>query len=281
MLIAITFNADTFHIISTLTQDNNNVAEQLVTQLDQDPSLFVCDESTGEDCFDEEKQNKVKDILNNIDALPLGWEIESIEKKVNDLNGIIATFSLDDDSCPKERTDDDEIKQAEEEFKNATPEEKTEKKEKLEDLKANKVTPTDKSCFKKIEKILSGEDATKKVASLTSEFKSSIRNVREGNGEINESKLYDFKGEYINFLNKQKKERLDILTNDSIPPTEQIKNTVEKQGGWRTVPFGWLITAIAISMGAPFWFDLLSNVVNVRNTVKPISPETKKNNQNS
>ena len=29
---------------------------------------------------------------------------------------------------------------------------------------------------------------------------------------------------------------------------------------------GWLIAGIAISMGAPFWFDLLGKVVNVRNT---------------
>ncbi|MFB2938215.1 hypothetical protein ACE1B6_23455 [Aerosakkonemataceae cyanobacterium BLCC-F154] len=29
---------------------------------------------------------------------------------------------------------------------------------------------------------------------------------------------------------------------------------------------GWLVTAVAISMGASFWFDLLSKVVNVRNT---------------
>ena len=42
-----------------------------------------------------------------------------------------------------------------------------------------------------------------------------------------------------------------------------------------TAVFGWLISAIAISMGAPFWFDLLSNVINVRNTVKPVIPPTK------
>ncbi len=29
---------------------------------------------------------------------------------------------------------------------------------------------------------------------------------------------------------------------------------------------GWLITGIAISMGAPFWFDLLGKLINVRNT---------------
>jgi hypothetical protein len=31
---------------------------------------------------------------------------------------------------------------------------------------------------------------------------------------------------------------------------------------------GWFISGIAIAMGAPFWFDLLSKVMNVRNTGK-------------
>jgi hypothetical protein len=36
--------------------------------------------------------------------------------------------------------------------------------------------------------------------------------------------------------------------------------------------FGWILTAMAIAMGAPFWFDLLNRVVNVRNTgPKPVS----------
>jgi hypothetical protein len=42
-----------------------------------------------------------------------------------------------------------------------------------------------------------------------------------------------------------------------------------------TAVFGWLISAIAISMGAPFWFDLLSKVINVRNTVKSVMPPNK------
>lgn len=33
--------------------------------------------------------------------------------------------------------------------------------------------------------------------------------------------------------------------------------------------FGWLVSGIAISMGASFWFDLLGKVVNVRNSGKP------------
>ncbi|MBE9116792.1 hypothetical protein IQ249_12870 [Lusitaniella coriacea LEGE 07157] len=34
------------------------------------------------------------------------------------------------------------------------------------------------------------------------------------------------------------------------------------------VILGWIFTAIALSMGAPFWFDLLNRFVNVRNTGK-------------
>ncbi|MDJ0568399.1 MAG: hypothetical protein QNJ53_05075 [Pleurocapsa sp. MO_192.B19] len=37
---------------------------------------------------------------------------------------------------------------------------------------------------------------------------------------------------------------------------------------------GWLLTGIAISMGAPFWFDLLSTVINVRNTGNKIDTKS-------
>jgi|LakMenEpi03Aug12_release.lakeMendotaPanAssembly.Ray.scaffolds.fasta_scaffold168077_2 hypothetical protein len=39
-----------------------------------------------------------------------------------------------------------------------------------------------------------------------------------------------------------------------------------------TVLFGWLISAIAISMGSSFWFDLLGKFVNVKNAGKISSP---------
>lgn len=32
--------------------------------------------------------------------------------------------------------------------------------------------------------------------------------------------------------------------------------------------FGWVITALAISLGSPFWFDMLSRLVNIRNAGK-------------
>lgn len=33
--------------------------------------------------------------------------------------------------------------------------------------------------------------------------------------------------------------------------------------------FGWLLTAVAISLGAPFWFDMLNRFMVIRSTVKP------------
>ncbi len=41
--------------------------------------------------------------------------------------------------------------------------------------------------------------------------------------------------------------------------------------------FGWFITACAVSLGAPFWFDLLNRFIVVRSTIKPHekSPEEK------
>lgn len=105
-------------------------------------------------------------------------------------------------------------------------------------------------------------------------FKNSIGNVRNQTGIIDESKLSQFQEEYIKFIDQKKKARLSSILNlkneIKLYPTltEHINTTVEKQGGWYKVPFGWLITAIALSMGAPFWFDLLSIIMNVCNANK-------------
>ena len=37
---------------------------------------------------------------------------------------------------------------------------------------------------------------------------------------------------------------------------------------WITRVLGWLLTIAALSFGAPFWFDLLVKLVNIRNTAR-------------
>lgn len=39
--------------------------------------------------------------------------------------------------------------------------------------------------------------------------------------------------------------------------------------GYATMILGWLVTGLAISLGAPFWFDLLNKFMVIRATVKP------------
>jgi hypothetical protein len=47
------------------------------------------------------------------------------------------------------------------------------------------------------------------------------------------------------------------------------------QGGYKWFIFlvssflGWFVTACAVSLGAPFWFDMLNKIIIVRSTVKP------------
>ena len=40
------------------------------------------------------------------------------------------------------------------------------------------------------------------------------------------------------------------------------------EAGWASVP-GWILTALALMLGAPFWFDVLNKLIVIRSTVKP------------
>ncbi|MFN7523554.1 MAG: hypothetical protein ACK5RD_10455, partial [Aphanizomenon sp.] len=70
----------------------------------------------------------------------------------------------------------------------------------------------------------------------------------------------------------------DVSSTQEFCPTD---NNSEKQINWKNVKLGdlpifgvlrviagWLVSGIAIAMGAPFWFDLLGKVMNVRNAGK-------------
>jgi hypothetical protein len=48
-----------------------------------------------------------------------------------------------------------------------------------------------------------------------------------------------------------------------------LKSPAQLWTATRVHGLGWLITALAISLGAPFWFDMLNKIMIVRSTVKP------------
>jgi hypothetical protein len=55
-----------------------------------------------------------------------------------------------------------------------------------------------------------------------------------------------------------------------------LKQQTQESKGWFYPPLrsflGWIVSGFAIMMGAPFWFELLGKIINVRNAGKP--PET-------
>jgi len=55
---------------------------------------------------------------------------------------------------------------------------------------------------------------------------------------------------------------------ESLSIPELMCATVRQNGffGFLRMLLGWIITALAMSLGAPFWFDLLQKVVNIRST---------------
>jgi hypothetical protein len=67
-------------------------------------------------------------------------------------------------------------------------------------------------------------------------------------------------------------QNLEELRNLNIPigwNSEDPHSIPTTSGGWVTKVLGCIITGFAISLGAPFWFDLLNKFVVIRSTVRP------------
>jgi hypothetical protein len=72
---------------------------------------------------------------------------------------------------------------------------------------------------------------------------------------------------------KDVKIQVNDVNNLGIPIGWSHEPDLLKTGTWHwhyaNIFFGWLVTALAISLGAPFWFDMLNKIMVVRSTVKP------------
>jgi uncharacterized protein YukE len=84
-------------------------------------------------------------------------------------------------------------------------------------------------------------------------------------------------------LKRLRDETDQVLSTTSLPigwnkiNLEQQLGNIQKPVSFTkylTMAAGWFISGMAISMGAPFWFDLLSKVVNVRNSGKKPAAST-------
>ncbi|HYW19469.1 MAG TPA: hypothetical protein VE956_09180 [Nodularia sp. (in: cyanobacteria)] len=132
--------------------------------------------------------------------------------------------------------------------------------------------------------VLANADAFHIVSRLSKDSSVRIAIVNNAGQIVERNKLDSSEN-----LAKLKKETEEVLADIALPIGWNAIN-LEQQIDWHpskiydfsiwkflTMIFGWFVSGIAISMGAPFWFDLLGKVVNVRNTGKaPISSAPKK-----
>ncbi len=67
---------------------------------------------------------------------------------------------------------------------------------------------------------------------------------------------------------QQAQDQVSKISNLGIPLGLDQKQLADPTA-WPQMLLGWLLTAIAVSLGAPFWFDILNKFMVVRSTVKP------------
>jgi len=59
---------------------------------------------------------------------------------------------------------------------------------------------------------------------------------------------------------------------------EKWENFLCSTKGWENISIlGWLITAFSVSLGAPFWFDILNKLVDLRSAGKKPIDNSEKN----
>ena len=253
LIIAIIANADPFYIVGNLSKNNNDFRDRVVNKLDENQEQLFSNR-TEEDAFGEDEKELVRNIIDEVGTLPLGWNYDrEIENK--NLNSLIEIFNKNNmETCPDEDSEDNQASEKEKCFNQF-----------LEDIENQPYLGA-----------YIRQDQNENAKQLIKEL-NYIENCLESQKNIDtclqnkqdKEPNYDFPTTYTtyrqNLRNQQLSQRIDnIKTRNKIDFGNQIK----KQGGWLQVSFGWVISAIAISMGAPFWFDLLGKVMNVRNTKK-------------
>jgi hypothetical protein len=113
-------------------------------------------------------------------------------------------------------------------------------------------------------------------------FKEELAAIKEKNPD--EETLKNAQEEYDAFVKRKDMlmNKADSLIGKDIKNVNQVLGSswTEDDRTWGCIIadgfLGWIITALAISLGAPFWFDLLNKLMKIRAAVPPSSTDDKK-----
>ena len=116
-------------------------------------------------------------------------------------------------------------------------------------------------------------------------FDADLNLLQEAYNKLNDSiQLKKILNDSLILLKQKRKHITDQQQFSMLYENDDFENALKKEYIWYRMNlkkfFGFLITALAISLGAPFWFDLLNKFVSLRTAVKTVnsSGSTTKNN---
>jgi hypothetical protein len=289
-LIAGITNADTFNIVSSLSKSNQSYSDRLVGKLENSKTLLAKSDpkvNPTSNGLTAEQRTEISTIINDTGVLPLGWNYtEELEAQAK------SDADKQKDELNKSR---DSLIQVLEANKNACT---------LATKSDTSAAPSDpKSDNPKVDGQSGGNQVVKCSDGLNKSIGESSKTGSFNRGQL-EKEFPDFKSfydqfdklddaekisddfsrTYNNLLKKLRKNRNAALfpsSKENRSPNDwksNIGTAFKRQGGFLMF-LGWFISAIAISMGAPFWFDVLGRVMNVRNAggiPKKSTPEKEK-----
>lgn len=76
-----------------------------------------------------------------------------------------------------------------------------------------------------------------------------------------------------NTLTRQIQETTEAISGLGLPIGWDKFKGPSSFGGWAELAAGWLATMFAISLGAPFWFDMLNKIIQVRGALSPAAAQ--------
>ena len=114
LFLAMIINADAFYIVSNLSKDNNSFGDKVVNELkNKELELFPdINQENTQSGLDDAKEGVIRNILDEVGTLPLGWNFDEELKNqnINDLIEILDKKENGKDCFAKDATNNDNAK---------------------------------------------------------------------------------------------------------------------------------------------------------------------------
>jgi len=282
-IIAISFNVDTIKIVKQLSKDKDarNQLVQMGIQLSKDPLRYKEFVSVSKDSLhsqaiiDSAYAHVTKDINEANMALGLGWKFDSLRKTktilvpnskpdsviIHKFDSIKANIDINNKLLIKN-------KNLISSYTNSFDSLKTELKYSLDDKRTSIINVSINHIRERIQNCLQAIN------------NSTIINLR------NEAHIKDLTTR-LNINYKTAFIKVDEIEANNKYDSLEIKGYIASGFGskvcyflnntvipWKSPFWGFIITALMLSLGAPFWFDLLKKLVSIRSS--GVKPEEKK-----